>query len=280
MNFSVIIPTYNRPRLLAECLDSFHHLRYPADQWELIVVNDGGHLPPNLPDGRFPNLRLITIPHAGPAAARNAGAKAARHPYLAFTDDDCRTSPDWLTHLATGFASTQADALAGRTLNPFPENKAAQAAQFLVDFLYTFLRDTAGNTLALVSNNAAYRRAAFEAIGGYDETFRMAAGEDLEIAHRLVAAGYLQLYYPAAQVWHCHRFTAWGHVRQQIRYGQGGNYFHRQQLRFFRQKQLKLADPTNFYIALYRAMRRSYLPLTAKLLLVAGQVGYRFGRFL
>ena len=81
MEFSVVIPTRNRPAALAACLQSFCQLDYPAGDWELIVVNDGGNdsftaVSPQLRQA-LP-LKLLDATPAGPAAARNRGAACSK----------------------------------------------------------------------------------------------------------------------------------------------------------------------------------------------------------
>ena len=283
IRFSVIIPTRNRPEALAACLHSFCQLEYPAGNWELIVVNDGGdnsftavspQLHQTLP------IKLLEVPQAGPAAARNRGAAAAKFDYLAFTDDDCRITPDWLQQFVYGFAQTNCDALGGGTCNPQPNRIAMCAAQFLVEFMYDYMRDGADNNLMLISNNVAYKQAAFTAVNGFNESFPLAAGEDMELGYRLAANGYRQGYWPAAQVWHYHNLSSWGHIRQQFRYGRGGHYF--LQALATQAKNGKTIQPgfaKNFYFALGEALKRQQVPLSMSALVVVAQAAYRFGQF-
>lgn len=284
MQFSVVIPTRNRPQALAACLASFARLDYPAGAWELIVVNDGGdgslltavpsHLHHTLP------LQLIDAPHAGPAAARNRGAAAATFDTLAFTDDDCCVMPDWLHQFAQGFAQTGVDGLGGSWVNPQPENVAMRASHFLIEFMYGYLRDAANNNLMLVSNNAAYRRAAFTAVGGFNETFPLAAGEDMELGYRLAAHGYRQHHWPAARVWHHHNLSRWGHVRQQFRYGRGGHFF-LQAVAELAQKGFRIqpGSARNFYLALGASLRQQQEPWSFAALIAVAQAAYRLGQF-
>lgn len=284
MQFSVVVPTHNRPEALAACLDSFCRLDYPAGAWELIVVNDGGERSFTAVSPRHRQklpLTLLTRPQRGPATARNFGVDQARFEYLAFTDDDCHVVPDWLHQFATGFAQTNCDALGGSWGNPQPQNQAMQAAQFLIEFMYGYLRDEANNSLMLVSNNVAYRRAAFTAVSGFDETFPLAAGEDMELGYRLAAHGYRQQYWPAAQVWHHHNLSHWGHVQQQFRYGRGGHFF----LQAIAKQQVvngRIIQPGSakeFYRALRHAVRQRQEPWSFTALVVAAQTAYRLGQF-
>jgi glycosyltransferase involved in cell wall biosynthesis len=83
--FSVIVPTYDRPELLAEAVASV--LDQTIGDLECIVVDDGGTLAPQLPaDPRIRVIRRATS--GGAAAARNAGLDGARGRYVAFLDDD------------------------------------------------------------------------------------------------------------------------------------------------------------------------------------------------
>lgn len=279
-SFSVIIPTYNRPQALVHCLESFLKLDYPAGQWDLIVVNDGGtdsftavsdELKEALP------VRLITKAHGGPAAARNAGAKMATGDFLAFTDDDCQVTQEWLTVFADGFADGRCQALGGHSLTPFTQNPAERAWQHLTDFLNLYMQDESGNALLLISNNVAYQREIFNELGGFNETFPLAAAEDMELSCRLLANGYQQRILAEARVWHYHHLTAVGHLKQQFRYGRGGYYFN-QILQAIPSKKLrKLYMQESFYPSLWQSFRRVNLPLLAACLVVGGQYSYKLG---
>jgi glycosyltransferase involved in cell wall biosynthesis len=84
---TVIIPIYNSRRYLREAIDSV--LGQNFDPLELLVVDDGStDNGPALAAGYGPPVRLISIPHRGHPAARNAGVAAAAGDFLAFLDAD------------------------------------------------------------------------------------------------------------------------------------------------------------------------------------------------
>ena len=100
--FSIIIPTYNRPRQLHECLKSIERLEFPKKRFEVIVVDDGSKRSLRKLIRSFDNhfsAKLIQQSNAGPAAARNSGAAHAMGDFVVFTDDDCLTVPHWLSKL-------------------------------------------------------------------------------------------------------------------------------------------------------------------------------------
>ena len=87
--FSVIIPTHDRPEYLWEAIDSV--LAQTVQDFEVIVVDDGSQ--PAVHEHDDPRVRLFRRERAaGPAQARNDGVSAATGEYLAFLDDD-----DWFT---------------------------------------------------------------------------------------------------------------------------------------------------------------------------------------
>ncbi len=228
--FSIVVPTYNRPQRLAECAAAFCALQYDRERFEVIVVDDGS---PRLDEvrealrpfsGRI-DLRLIEQGHAGPAAARNLGAGAARHEHIAFTDDDCRVDPGWLVALAQRFAAHPGALLGGRTVNALTDNACAEASQALVAFLLDYF--IAQGAPFFASNNIAVARATFERVGGFDLRFPLAGGEDREFCARYNGSGCGLVYAEDAVVTHYHALTVRRFIRQHYNYGRGAYCYRR-----------------------------------------------------
>ncbi len=102
---SVIMPTYSRPDRLREAIQSV--LAQTCQDFEILVVNDGGQDVTSVIDGFNAGARLVAIQHTenrGLAAARNTGLRAAKGTYIAYLDDDDRYCPD---HLETLLAALQ-----------------------------------------------------------------------------------------------------------------------------------------------------------------------------
>lgn len=134
--FSVIVPTFNRPAALERCLLALGHQRY-SGPFEVIVVNDGGTLLPEFSPAlrALLNLEVLQQPNAGPATARNRGARNARGEFLAFTDDDGEPSDQWLEEMSRTLHTDPAAVVGGHTVNAIPENLYSGASQLLIDFL-------------------------------------------------------------------------------------------------------------------------------------------------
>ena len=94
---SVIVPVYNTGEYLPRCLDSLVSQTMPAEELEIIAVDDGstdgsGDIADDYAK-RFPNVRVIHQKNAGSSAARNAGLREAHGRYLGFVDSDDYVSP-------------------------------------------------------------------------------------------------------------------------------------------------------------------------------------------
>ena len=226
--FSVVVPTFRRPAQLAECLDALAGQDYPRERFEVVVVDDGSGAPPAEVVARFrPRLvvTLLTPPHAGPAAARNAGARRARAPFLAFTDDDCAPDPGWLRALEARLREAPERAVGGRTVNALPRNLFSAASQSLTEYLYAYFDAARGGASFFASNNLALSAELFAVVGGFDESFPLAAGEDRELCDRWRARGYELTYAPEAVVRHAHALTLRSFCRQHFNYGRSAVHF-------------------------------------------------------
>ena len=193
---SVVIPTHHRPALLRRCLRALARQAYPREWFEVVVVEDGGpgsgrEVVARLRAEEAPlEIRYLWVPRGGPAAARNAGWRAARGELVAFTDDDTVPHPRWLAEGLRSFEQG-ADAVSGRTLVPTSRHptdwernvKGLEAASF-------------------ATCNAFCRRDLLEAVGGFDPRFRVAYREDSDLEFSLLKAGARIVRNEAAIVYH------------------------------------------------------------------------------
>ncbi len=198
---SVVVPTRARPTRLQWLLNSLADQSIAPEVWEVIVVHDGdpdtarvlaGH-----PLARAGRLRSIQLDRgAGPAPKRNAGWVAAGASMVAFTDDDCRPTSDWLEQLLAASAGGN-DVVQGRTV---PDPDEAHVARLTP---WSWSQAVSPPSFAAETCNIAYPRALLERLGGFDEAnFTGVAGEDTDLCVRALAAGARQVAAPAAIVFH------------------------------------------------------------------------------
>jgi len=238
----------------------------------VIIVDDGSKV---VPDDIVAPLRdqlhatVLQQAHAGPGAARNAGAARASGQYLAFTDDDCRPAPDWISTLANRFVTAPDPVIVGgRTLNALTDNLYSTASQLIVDVGFAYHNEDPAHARFFTSSNLAVPANRFRALGGFDTGFEMAASEDRELCGRWRHHGYRMVYAPEVVVYHAHALTWRTFWRQHFNYGRGA--FQLQQIRTRLGWELFQPDP-KYYAKLLRypftqANSRQALLLSALLL--------------
>ncbi|MBI2467114.1 MAG: glycosyltransferase family 2 protein [Candidatus Rokubacteria bacterium] len=90
---SVVIPAYDAEATLPACLAALARQSLAPERFEVIVVDDGS-TDATAQVAERAGVRVVRLPaNAGPAAARNRGAQAARGEVLVFTDADCEPTP-------------------------------------------------------------------------------------------------------------------------------------------------------------------------------------------
>jgi GT2 family glycosyltransferase len=214
-SLSVVICAYNAEATLNECLLHTCALEYP--RLEVIVVDDGSSDATGAIVSRHPRARLVTQVHAGLSVARNTGRSAARGEVIAYLDADAFPVPEWPYFLALGLEEPRVAAAGGPNVVPVSDSSVAQMVA----------RAPGGPVQVMLSGdraehipgcNLAFRRAALDAIGGFDPVY-MAAGDDVDVCWKLLDRGWEIAFHPAALVWHHRRASVRGYLRQQVGYG-------------------------------------------------------------
>lgn len=199
---SVVVPTFNRAPLLERTLASLAAQEGLRSAVEVVVVDDGSTDGTAEVAARYPGVVLLRQDNAGPAAARNRGWSAARGRVIAFTDDDTVPDPRWLADMADAFAADPSLDAAGGTVRPLRLSSLTRFVQAEQHASHGVGAD--GRIKYLVTANCAYRRDVLAALGGFDETFSAASGEDTDLTVRAQAAGYRMRLLDTAVVLHDH----------------------------------------------------------------------------
>ncbi|MEV5440672.1 glycosyltransferase [Streptomyces sp. NPDC052682] len=184
--YAVVIPTLGRPSLGA-CLRALAETSGPGPE-RVVLVDDrpdpAGTLAADVPPALRTRTMVVPGGGRGPAAARNAGWRAAGDaPWIVFLDDDVVPGPTWGDDLALDIAAATGwtAAVGARIEVPLPADRRPTDWE----------RTTAGlATARWITADMALRRTALEAVGGFDERFRRAFREDADLALRLLDAGW------------------------------------------------------------------------------------------
>jgi glycosyltransferase involved in cell wall biosynthesis len=241
---AVIVPTRDRPKSLARCLDALDRQeRVPG--LDVVVVDDGSLDAAAVAEAvaRSERARLVRweTPR-GPAAARNRGARETEAAVLLFTDDDCEPEPAWAAGLA-GALEEGAQVVAGVTTNGSPGDPLASASETILEYVQDRARSNGSSTLFAATNNVGCTAHVLAEVP-FDESYRY--GEDRDWCARLLAAGYTLTVESSAAVVHCQELRLSSFLEQQFGYGRGAYRFRRRSSSFPR------LEPPSFYAGLLR----------------------------
>jgi glycosyltransferase involved in cell wall biosynthesis len=216
---SIIVCTHNRVDMLPNVIGRLRAQEYPAEAFEIIVVDNGSTdhtaqvVEELIADSSIP-VRYVAENRPGVTFARNRGAEMAHYPYLAYLDDDCSVEPDWLSQLVQGFdlddavvavggrivldwSHTERPAWLGSGLEPWlAANSYLGSQPRLLD-----------KKTQIMENNMALKREAWQSAGGFlgMELFgsrHMAAGEVLYLLQQLRQQGGQIAFVPQAVALH------------------------------------------------------------------------------
>ena len=223
--------------MLAETLDALE--RQTRRDIEVIVVDDesGDETPDVVAQRADRGVRSIRVSRRGPGRARQVGWREARAPIVAFTDDDCIPTAEWLDAIVRPIEDGSADFVQGRT-RPRPDQ-----SELLGPWAKT--QRVEHENKRYPTCNMAYRKNVLESLGGFRDEFTgpNTSGEDTDLGWRAMEAGYRSAFAPDALVHHAvwpSEFWAWlkdrprwGMIVQVVRYHPGAReiahrrYFYR-----------------------------------------------------
>jgi glycosyltransferase involved in cell wall biosynthesis len=223
-SISVVVPTRDRPASLARCLAALAG-QTAGDELEIVVVDDASRDADAVGAlvATHARTRSVRGEGRGPAAARNAGARAASGRVICFTDDDCEPVPTWAEALSARVRAG-ADAVAGTTVNPDPRDRLAAASELIATHLTAFSFRPDGVPFA-ASNNLACTASLLETVP-FDEHYATPGGEDRDWCARLAALGFELVREPAAVVEHRQDLDLRRFWQRNARFGRAARRFH------------------------------------------------------
>lgn len=226
IEFSIIIPAFNRSDELEDLLASITLLEFPKDQFEVIVSDDGStdnskELVETFMKKNILNLRLISQENKGPGAARNHAMENALGEFFIFVDSDVTLPADWLTHVADRIQSEQADAFGGPDTYRDDFSPLLKAINYsMTSFITTGgLRGKKGKKLAKFyprSFNMGLSKKLWQKIGGFGA---LRHGQDIEFSHRIIRSGAKVCFVENAPVFHKRRTNLKRFYKQVFNWG-------------------------------------------------------------
>ena len=214
---SVLICTYNRPQLLAQCLAALIE-RTSTKPDQIVVVNGGDERTDRLVQPYIDlspiRFQWVKTRNQNLATSRNAGLPHCTGDIIAMTDDDAEVFPDWVTQMKRAHQDhPDAGAIGGVIVGSAPHTLISR----LADQVTFPSPGVSGEVRTVPGVNVSYKHKAVARVGMQDETlFR---GEDVDYNWRVKQAGYSVWHDPSIRVYHHHRSTLRSFLNQHYMYG-------------------------------------------------------------
>lgn len=210
---AVVVVGRNEEENLDRCFASIRAIDYPAEEWELVYV-DSGSTDRSREIAQRWGARVIALsepPHTA-GRGRDAGWRATSARLIQFVDGDCALKPDFIAQAILKFDDPKVAIVWGRV---------DEVPSFWLQRLHALrFHGHPEGPGRLMGGNYLSRRAALEAVGGYNRTLK--SGENGNLSARLRDGGFLVIHIHAPMVLHNSRITGWGpYLRRAIRFGYG-----------------------------------------------------------
>ncbi len=218
LEFSFIIPVYNRPNEIEELLQSFSKLKGDIP-FEVVIIEDGSTLTSKEVISKYQSILDISYffkPNSGPGDSRNYGMKKAKGNYFIILDSDCLLPSNYLIEVKNSLDNDYVDCFGG----PDAAHKSFTSLQKAIDFSMTSVITTGGirgNKNAVDkfqprSFNMGLSKRAFLDTNGFGNIH---PGEDPDLSIRLWNLGYKTKLIPEAFVYHKRRIS-WSKFYKQV----------------------------------------------------------------
>ena len=212
---SVIVPVYNDPNGIRECLKALGSQTYPKDLFEVLVVDNGSTDHTRDIIKQFDVELLVEDEIQGSYAARNLGIESAKGEVLAFTDADCIPDPEWVANGIRTLMEQSADLVGGRVVFEF-SNEKSPAERF--DASVNMRNDKSVRDGMAKTANVFVRVSVVDDIGPFPNHF--ISGGDVQWTRKATNAGYRLVYGENAIVRHPSRSLN-DLLKKQYRVGKG-----------------------------------------------------------
>ena len=218
LNYSFIIPVFNRPNEIRELLESFSEVEFESD-YEIVIIEDGSTEKSDTIIDEFSeklNISYFFKSNSGPGDSRNYGMQRAKGNYFIVLDSDVILPSNYLKEVDTFLKNNFVHAFGG----PDDAHKSFSDLQKAINFAMTSFLTTGGirggkkqvGKFQPRSFNMGISKEAFEATGGYG---KIHPGEDPDLTFRIWKEGFETALIPDAKVFHKRRIS-WSSFKTQV----------------------------------------------------------------
>lgn len=190
IRFSIVIPTYNRPKLLSRALSSVE-AQHRSDL-EILIVNDGSTQAYEFNCHSSKHI-VYQVNHVrcGVSSARNRALRMAKGEWILFLDDDDELVPGYVDQLSGAITRYSNCGVFWTGARILQKDKAGESVSIRTfDESYASERDSVKEFLSVeLGFGVAIKREAIASVGMFDESLQV--GEDTDLFLRLVDAGFI-----------------------------------------------------------------------------------------
>ncbi len=185
---TLIVPAYNEEETVGGTVSCLKKLDYPKDLLEIIVVDDGS-TDRTAKRASSPEVLVVTKVNGGKSEAVNLGISMAKSEIVGVVDADSFPEPDSLLRAVSRFRDPRVAAVTSTVLVR-EKRTLMQRLQAIEYYLSAWQKKLEKIECVSVTPGplSLYRKSVLEVIGGFDKTVMT---EDIEIAWRILKAGYL-----------------------------------------------------------------------------------------
>ena len=189
---SVVVAARDEADHIGACMDGLLDQTYPADSYEVVVVDDGSaDETAGIVEERSSSsgsVRLLTtgeagLPSGSKKAALSLGVDDARGDIILTTDADCRAPSTWIAGMVEYFGDDVGMVAGFSQVEASGDSPGLRRGWEGVDFLGLMACAAGsaghGHPMAASGQNLAYRKQAFLEVGGYERVRHRASGDDL-----------------------------------------------------------------------------------------------------
>jgi len=213
MKASVVIPTKNRGEALLDTLNSVLDQTFPADNYEVILVDSSTDDTAQLVQeylaqrNSLPKVRFLREERVGVHYARHAGARAMHGEIYVQIEDDAVAEPTWLAELLSVFEDPAIVCAGGKVLPRFETEPPAWMEPYYGWLTVYDLGEEPRRGVGVTACNMAVRRDALFKVGGFNPDIigsKLVGNGEVGLAEKLRRFSLGEIVYePDALVWHC-----------------------------------------------------------------------------
>lgn len=208
---SVIIPAYNAEKTIRDTIVKCLEQDYSSGRLEIIVVDDGSVDKTAQVVKEYP-VKYLYQENAGPAKARNLGFQNSRSEIIFFIDADCIPRSDWVSGLLKHYTEETVGGCGGSYALLNPDSMLARCIH--QEILYRHSR-IPKECRFLGSYNVSFRKKVLVETGGFNEDYKIASGEDIDLSYKILKKGYKLIFDKDIRVLHPHPESLMKYLRQQ-----------------------------------------------------------------